>query len=40
MMRKAITPEFILTTILDALLGIILLGGIGYVATLCLAPAG
>jgi hypothetical protein len=39
-MMRMITREFILTTILDVVLGAILLVGTVYVATLCLAPAG
>jgi hypothetical protein len=38
MMRKAFTREFILTAILDFVLGTVLLVGTVYVATLCLAP--
>ena len=36
---RMITREFILTAILDVVLGSVLLVGVGYVA-LCLAPAG
>jgi hypothetical protein len=39
-MMRTITREFILRVILDVVLGVVLLVGTVYVATLCLGHAG
>ena len=40
MPRKTVTKEVVLAAILDVVLGIVLLAGTVYVASVCLAPVG